>query len=280
MQERKQREISQRVARPAERRRRSVNLGDVRRESAGEWLFNHRVGLLIVVFALLVGGAVLATVRYSVEIRPVEYTIEFVEETPSLDEIEELRRERDRIQEDIERRLASMQHVQNLQSNEASEVAGSVDQMQFDSDMQEMMERVASDMADNRGDYESGLRNIEGRGTGGSGGGSGGTTGEGDRGRFSGAVTVSYNFDNPVRNHRDLYVPAYRSYSGGVVVVDVWIDRNGAVTAARIASSTNPELNEQALAAARHSRTLFRIESTAPASHRGTITYTFVAQSR
>lgn len=278
MQERRQREIARRGVKPAERRRSYVNLGDVRSESAGEWLYNHRVGLLAVLFSLIVGGVTLATMRYHVEVRPIEYTIEFVEETPSIDEIEQLRRERDRIQEDIDRRLASMQHVQNLQSNEASEVAGSVDQMHYDSDMQQMMERVASDMATNRGDYESGLRDIDGRGAGGSGGGSGGSEGQGERGRFSGAVTVSYKFEEPVRNHRDLYVPAYRSREGGVVVVDVWLDRNGTVTSARIASSTNAELNEQALAAARHNRTLFEIKSTAPASHRGTITYTFVAQ--
>ena len=91
-------------------------------------------------------------------------------------------------------------------------------------------------------------------------------------------MTVNYSFTDPVRHHRDLYVPAYRAKGGGVVVVDVWLDRNGTVTNARIASSTNPELNSQALAAAKHSRTLFRIDNTAPQSHRGTITYTFVAQ--
>ena len=81
-----------------------------------------------------------------------------------------------------------------------------------------------------------------------------------------------------MRNHRNLYVPAYRSKGGGVVVVDVWIDRNGTVTTARIASSTNSELNQQALSAARNSRTLFDINNSAPAPQRGTITYTFVAQ--
>jgi TonB family protein len=91
-------------------------------------------------------------------------------------------------------------------------------------------------------------------------------------------VTVAYNFEKPVRHHRDLYVPAYKTKGGGVVVVDVWLDRNGTVTKASIQSSTNSELNASALAAARHRKTLFRIDDTAPESHRGTITYTFVAQ--
>ena len=260
------------------RRKPSVNLNDTRRESLGEWLYNHRIGLMVVIAIFMVGGVVLATARYNVELRPVEYIIEFVDEAPTAEEVEELKKRRDKLQEDIERRMAAIEKVKNLQSNDAAEQAGSKEQMQYDSDMQQMMDKVAADMATNRGDYESGMREVQGIGKGGSGGGSGGTKGTGDKGKFSGAVTVAYSFEDPVRHHRDLYVPAYRTKSGGVVVVDVWLDRNGTVTAARINSSTNSELNEEALNAARHNRTLFRIDSSAPVSHRGTITYTFVAQ--
>ena len=260
------------------RRKSAVNLSDTRKESLGEWLYSHRIGLLVVLAVYLVGGVVLATARYDVELRPVEYIIEFVDEAPTEEEVEELKKKRDMLQEDINRRLAAIEKVKNLQSNDASESAGSKEQMQYDSDMQQMMDKVASDMATNRGDYESGMREVQGIGKGGSGGGSGGTKGNGDKGKFSGAVTVAYKFENPVRHHRDLYVPAYRSKSGGVVVVDVWLDRNGTVTSARISSSTNSELNEQALSAARNRRTLFKIDGSAPVSHRGTITYTFVAQ--
>ena len=260
------------------RRKPSVNLNDTRRESLGEWLYSHRIGVLVVIATFMVGGIVLATARYNVELRPVEYIIEFVDEAPTAEEVEELKKRRDKLQEDIERRMAAIEKVKNLQSNDAAEQAGSKEQMQYDSDMQQMMDKVAADMATNRGDYESGIREVQGIGKGGSGGGSGGTKGTGDKGKFSGAVTVAYSFEDPVRHHRDLYVPAYRTKSGGVVVVDVWLDRNGTVTAARINSSTNSELNEQALNAARHNRTLFRIDSSAPVSHRGTITYTFVAQ--
>jgi TonB family protein len=260
------------------RRKPAVNLNDTRKESLGEWLYSHRIGLIVVIAVFLIGGIFLATARYDVELRPVEYIIEFVDEAPTAEEVEELKKKRDQLQEDIERRMAAIQQVKNLQSNDAAEAAGSKEQMQYDSDMQQMMDKVASDMATNRGDYESGMREVQGIGKGGSGGGSGGTKGTGDKGKFSGAVTVAYNFDNPVRHHRDLYVPAYRTKSGGVVVVDVWLDRNGTVTSARINSSTNPELNEQALSAARHHRTLFKIDGSAPVSHRGTITYTFVAQ--
>lgn len=259
-------------------RNRYIDLGDTRRESLGEWLYNHRIGLIVSFLSLLVGGTALATMRYNVEVRPIEYLIEFVEETPSVEEIEKLRRQRDQLQEDIERRMAAIQQVQNLQSNEAADMAGGAEQMSYDKDVQQLMDKVASDMATNNDAYNSGLKEVSGMGKGGSGEGSGGAKGDGERGKFSGAVTVSYNFTDPVRHHRDLYVPAYRAKGGGIVVVDVWIDRNGTVTNAHIASSTNSELNEQALAAARNRRTLFRIDGTAPSPQRGTITYTFVAQ--
>ena len=258
-------------------RRPIIDLGDTRSESLGEWLYNHRLGLIVVVAVFLLGGTVLATARYNVTPRPVEYIIEFVEDVPSVEEVERLKRQRDKLQEDIDRRMAAMQKVQNLQSNDASESAAS-SSTSYDSDMQQMMDKVASDMATNRGEYESGMRDVEGIGRGSGSGGSEGTGENGERGKFSGAVTVAYSFEDPVRHHRDLYVPAYKTKGGGIVVVDVWLDRNGTVTSARIQSSTNSELNAQALAAARHKRTLFKIDGSAPASHRGTITYTFVAQ--
>lgn len=259
-------------------RRSAIDLGDTRSESFGEWLYAHRIGLVVVLVVYAVGIYLLFTARVNVEIPPVEYTIEFVEEEPTVEELEQLRRQRDKLQEDIDRRLAAMQQVRNLQSNDASESAGSTANTNFDAETQELMSKVASDMATNNDSYQSGMRDIAGIGKGGSGSGNAKGDGTGDKGKFSGAVTVSYSFQSPVRNHRNLYVPAYRSKGGGVVVVDVWIDRNGTVTTARIASSTNSELNQQALSAARNSRTLFDINNSAPAPQRGTITYTFVAQ--
>lgn len=260
--------------------RRNILLEDTRRESMGEWLYNHRIGVMVVILTLLVGGTWLATARYSFTIPPMEYFVEFVEEVPSEAEVAELKRKRDELQAEIDRRLQEVQNVKNLQSNDAAETSGSKSQLGHDAKTQELMDKIASDMQTNRNDYESGMREVAdiGKGGEGEGEGSGDNKGDGDKGKFSGAVTVAYNFADPVRHHRDLYIPAYKTKGGGVVVVDVWLDRNGTVTSARIQSSTNSELNAQALAAARHRRTLFRIDGTAPESHRGTITYTFVAQ--
>ena len=260
-------------------RRAHIDLGYVRKESAGEWLYNHRQGLIAVLIAFIIGATALLTARYDVELRPTQYYVEFIEEMPSVEEVEKLKRQRDKLQAEIEQRMAALQKVQNRQSNEKAESAGgTTENVDYDSETKQMMDKIASDMASNRDAYDSGVREAKGIGEGGTGGGSGGKQGSGERGKFEGAVTVSYSFEEPVRHHRDLYVPAYRSKSGGIVVVEVSLDRNGSVISARIASSTNAELNEQALAAARHRRTLFGIDSSAPQPHRGTITYTFVAQ--
>lgn len=261
------------------RPRARVNLENTRNEGFAEWLYNHRMGLIVVLAAYIVGVVVLFTTRVSVEIPPVEYIIEIVDELPPTEEeIEKLRQQRDELQREIDRRLAAVQQVRNVQSNDAAESEASGGELSYDADMQQMMSQVASDMATNRGDYESGLREVAGIGNGGSGGGSGGGKGSGEKGKFSGAVTIGYSFTSPVRHHRDLYMPAYRAKGGGIVVVDVWINRNGTVTDVRIASSTNPELNKLAEYAAKNAKTLFNIDNTAPTSHRGTITYTFVAQ--
>lgn len=258
--------------------RRTIDLGDMRSESFGEWLYTHRIGLVVVFLVFMVGGTWLATARFSVVIPPVEYIVEFVDDAPTAAEVEKLKRKRDELQAEIDRRLKDVQNVKNLKSNDASENSGSREKLGHDAETQEMMDKIASDMQANRSEYESGMREVSEIGKGGEGNGSGSDKGDGDKGKFTGAVTVAYNFTEPVRHHRDLYVPAYKTKGGGVVVVEVTLDRNGTVTSARIESSTNSELNAQALAAARHRKTLFKIDGTAPQSQKGTITYTFVAQ--
>ena len=98
------------------------------------------------------------------------------------------------------------------------------------------------------------------------------------KGKYQGTCTVSYCFEDPIRNHRNLYIPAYTARGGGVVVLDVQLNRDGAVTSVRVASSTNTSLNSVAINAARNARTRFNINGDAPSPQKGTITYTFIAQ--
>lgn len=253
-----------------------INLGDTRKESMGEWLFNHRIGLLVVFAVFVLTGTVLATARYNVERIDLEYLIEIVPEDFKEEKVPEVKP-----QVSAEELYQRMQQVRNVASNQASESEESSGSSEFDEEMEQLMEDIQEGMDANRSAYEEGMSSVRGSGKSGKGGGNdtGNAKSENDKkGKYQGTCTVSYNFANPIRNHRNLYIPAYTARGGGVVVLDVWLDRNGAVTNARVASSTNSSLNSIALQAARNYNTRFNIDGSAPAPHKGTITYTFVAQ--
>lgn len=269
---------------PRPRRRPHIELGDTRSESFGEWLYSHRLGFVAVIISILIGGLWIATARVNIEIPPIEYIIEFVDEEPTPEEVEKLKQQRDKLQQEIDRRLAAVQQVKNVQSNESAEEGGAESQ-NYDNETQQMMDKVASDMASNRSDYESGMREANGIGAGGSGNGSGGKKGDGKDKNFKGAVTVSYDINYVSGNKKvartaraSLYKPAYLAKEGGYVVLEVRVDRNGTVKSAVVKESSNSSLNEIARKAALNTGTIFNIDPNAPVSNVGTITYTFVAQ--
>lgn len=269
---------------PRPRRRPHIELGDTRSESFGEWLYSHRLGFVAVIISILVGGLWIATARVNIEIPPIEYIIEFVDQEPTPEEVEKLKQQRDKLQQEIDRRLAAVQQVKNVQSNESAEEGGAESQ-NYDNETQQMMDKVASDMASNRSDYESGMREANGIGKGGSGNGSGGKKGDGKDSKFKGAVTVSYDINYVSGNKKvartaraSLYKPAYLAKEGGYVVLEVRVDRNGTVKSAVVKESSNSALNEIARKAALNTGTIFNIDPNAPVSNVGTITYTFVAQ--
>lgn len=269
---------------PRPRRRPHIDLGDTRSESFGEWLYSHRLGFVAVIISILIGGLWIATARVNIEIPPIEYIIEFVDQEPTPEEVEKLKQQRDKLQQEIDRRLAAVQQVKNVQSNESAEEGGAESQ-NYDNETQQMMDKVASDMASNRSDYESGMREANGIGKGGSGNGSGGKKGDGKDKNFKGAVTVSYDINYISGNKKvartaraSLYKPAYLAKEGGYVVLEVRVDRNGTVKSAVVKESSNSALNEIARKAALNAGTIFNIDPNAPVSNVGTITYTFVAQ--
>lgn len=258
------------------RRHARIDLGNTRSESFGEWLFNHRVGLLVVFAVFVLSGTVLATARYDVERIDLEYLIEILPE-----EFQEQEQPVTKPVPSIEELSQRVQNVRNIVSNAAATEQSS-GSSSFDDDLQQLMDDVEEGMDANRAAYEEGMNSVRGSGKGGKGGGNdkGDADNENDnaRGKYQGNCTVTYSFENPVRSDRGLYVPAYTAKGGGTVVLEVLIDRNGAVTSARVLTSTNSSLNQVAIKAARNYNTRFNIDGSAPSPHRGTITYTFVAQ--
>lgn len=249
-------------------------------QGAGEWLYEHRLGLCAVLLMYVAAIGALWSARVYVERKPVEYEIVVdMAEEPSLDELERLRRRRDELIKEVEQRQFDWSQVKNVSSNESSQNNASSPAPEYDAQTQELMDKVAADAAANRSEYERGMQAVGAIGSGRGGGNGGG--GEGDsaeKGKFSGRVTIKYEFHSPVRSHRYLYPPAYRCEGGGEVVVTVWVDHGGNVVSARVKSWSGGDasMKEEALHAARNSR--FDINSQAPSSHEGEITYTFIPQ--
>ncbi|MCL3780480.1 TonB family protein [Prolixibacteraceae bacterium JC049] len=79
------------------------------------------------------------------------------------------------------------------------------------------------------------------------------------------------------RYHTRFFIPTYLAQKGGVIVVDIVVNRNGRVISAIVRNAEkHPELARYAKSASMRSR--FNKSAEAPEKQRGTITYTFVAQ--
>jgi TonB family protein len=82
------------------------------------------------------------------------------------------------------------------------------------------------------------------------------------------------------RSARSLPKPAYPGNEGGIVVVEVTVDKLGKVSGVRAgifgSTSSDPDLLEAATKAARAAK--FNVDDNAPAFQKGTITYHFVLQ--
>ncbi len=94
---------------------------------------------------------------------------------------------------------------------------------------------------------------------------------------YSGKSNIHYFLEN--RHHVRLPVPVYLAKGGGIVVVDIVVDRSGRVIKAATRPSPSikdPMLPEYAQQAAEN--TVFNADAKAPAAQKGTITYTFVPQ--
>lgn len=244
---------------------------DNRRQDAGEWAYDHRIGLAVTLIAYLLAGIAFVGGKIAVSGKRSNSTI-----TVDLQTLAQLEEERDRLQREAELRQQEMdwRSVRNLSSNEnALNERLKDDRGTNTSQINEQAQEVDERMRRNREEYERGLaeakalgeRKDEQK-----------ERSENTSAKVAGKVTVSYSLNNPVRHHRYLDKPAYRCEGGGEVVVNITVDRNGEVIAASVASGGDACMRETALRSARIST--FNIDPSAPAKQNGTITYIFIPQ--
>lgn len=249
---------------------------DNRKKDAGEWAYDHRLGLSVMVIAYLVLGIVFFSSKIIVGRKPHTQGI-YIE----LENLEELMKEKERLEQEIEMKQQQdieWSKIRNLQSNDAVLNENLKDDRNTNTaEINESMKDVAKGMEANRAAYEAGLKEAESilnnrpeqEQT-------NSKKQKGEDSHYKGGVTVRFEFRDPVRTKRNLIVPAYTTDTGGQVVVAVTLNNGGEVIAARVKSGGTEIMREEALKAARAS--LFNIDPSAPARHEGTITYTFLPQ--
>ena len=246
-----------------------------RHKDAGEWAYDHRVGLSVMIICYLVLGIVFVGSKIILNDKPHLQGIYI-----DLQDLETLAEEKERLEREVEMKQlqANMDwsSVRNLTSNEALLNENLKDDRGTRTEALNASAReIAEGMESNRAAYEAGLAEAEaildkGRAK------SEDKTTEGQDSKFKGNVTVSFVLKDPVRTKRHLVVPAYRCEGGGEVVVAITVNPGGEVTAAKVVSGGDESMREAALDAAWKS--LFNIDMSAPERHNGTITYLFIPQ--
>ncbi len=248
-----------------------------RKQDAGEWAYDHRIGLSVMVIVYLILGIAFFASKIVIGSRPHMQGIYI-----DLQTLAELEAEKERLQREIE--LKQQQDdidwsaVRNRMSNDALLNENLRDDRGTNtSEINESARDIAAGMEANRAAYEAGLAEaksiLEGERKKPS---DEAKSSKGEDAKYKGGVTVRYAFKDPVRTKRDLVIPAYKCEAGGQVEVSVVLNQGGEVISARVISGGDERMREEALKAARAS--LFNIDNTAPARHTGTITYTFIPQ--
>ena len=259
---------------PVRRRQQRIPLPfDNSREDAGEWAYDHRVGLCVTIIAYLVLGIVFVWSKLTLGRNSHTDGIYI-----DLSEVELLERERDRLLEEVQKNNSRIdwRQIRNLQSNDnVLDESLDNDRSPRSSELRESAADAAADMQSNRRAYEEGLAEADALGR---------RPAEGDQSqterlnndRRLSNVTVTLSLKDPVRYRRNLVVPAYQCEGGGEVVVNITVNRAGEVIAAAVASGGDECMRAASLRAARNSTV--NIDESAPLKQNGTITYIFIPQ--
>lgn len=242
-----------------------------RKQDAGSWAYDHRIGLCVTLIAYLVLMIVFVSSKIVIGRRASQQGMYI-----DLQELAQLEQERDRLEEELRRSRQEeidWRSIRNRASNEnASDERLRDDRGTNTAALNDAAAKAEAQMQANREAYEQGLaeeRAIRQR--------KGRADGEERRDvKVKGRVTVSFSLTNPVRTSRYLEVPAYLCEGGGEVVVSITVDRGGRVIGARVEEGGDDCMRASALRAARNSE--FNIDESAPAKQTGTITYIFIPQ--
>ena len=229
-----------------------------RKQDAGSWTYDHRIGLCVTLIAYLV--LMIAFVSSKIVVGRKPHTQGMYIDLQTLAELEQ---ERDRLErlarERQEKDPIDWRSIQNQVSNENA----------LNEKLRDDRGTNAAALNDAAAAAEERMRaNRQRRGA--------GEDSEHQDRKVKGRVTVSFSLTDPVRTSRYLAVPAYKCEGGGEVVVEITVNRAGDVTNARVVEGGDECMRSSALGSARRSR--FNIDDSAPARQQGTITYIFIPQ--
>jgi TonB family protein len=180
--------------------------------------------------------------------------------------------------------LVNEQDIQNVSTNKSPLVTQDIEQTDIVSSPLKVEEKKPEPTPDPRvSSYWQNKPSSQNQGDGsGVGAGTGNKSGSGS-GSGSGVGSGSGSgkgpgFDLYGRSAKSLPVPEYTEQEDGVVVVEVWVDRNGNVTNA-IAGVRGTTISNQILRRKAHQAAMqakFSANANAPEEQKGTITYTFL----
>lgn len=248
---------------------------DNRKQDAGEWAYDHRIGLFTTLTIYLLLAIAFVASKITLGGERIEQTLYI-----DLGTLETLEAERDRLEAELRERQQEEQfdwgQVRNVTSNEnVLNEELTTDRGNHAAELNADAAAAAEQMRANREAYERGLADVDAIGR------DNGTTAEGESttredARVAGYVTVRLDIKNPTRTERHLVKPAFQCEGGGEVVVEVEVRCNGKVSSARVLSGGDDYMREVALRAARSSTV--NIDPNAPDRQKGTITYIFIPQ--
>lgn len=258
---------------PFERRR--------KRGGWADWLYRHRIGVMVTVVIYLSLAILFMTYRIIIEPAPLaSIEIEFTPE--QIDEIEKIIEQQQLIEQMQQANAGKMQNKASDENSKSSQASRDY-KLPSSSDVYEEAQRVADQVNAGRDSYNRSLSEIEkqsqrkpvDRSQSTSNSQKGGSE---DRDAFvKGNVAASWNLAGRTADYID--IPAYKCEGGGQVVVIIAVNQNGRVVSASVERATSTSdrcILDEAIASAKASR--FSASATAPNPQHGTITYTFVPQ--